>query len=151
MSKIKSFTLIELIIVIIIFGITSYLVFSNIKTTIHPLITPDKFREVFLPTGNLYIFRNKIYNDKNITNISITNPIVYDKNLKQIIFNRYKDKEVLFKYSIKNGIQNSYILECNEGIFVFKPLYTIKVNSLKEAQKLFSLEKYLPTDGNYYK
>jgi len=147
MQKI-AFTLIELIIVVIIIGISSYLVVSNVKTATNPIITPEKFREAFYPDKTLYMFRDS-FNTK--LNISLTNPIVYDKDLNQINFKRYKDKDVLFKYSIHNGIQNSYILECNEGIFVFKPLKTIKVNSLQKAQDILTMKEYMPKEGDFYK
>jgi len=143
--RIKAFTLIELIIVIIIFGVASYLVTSSIKST-SPIITPDKLRDVF-KNKTIYLFRDGF----SIKNIKITNPIVYNEKLQKITFKRYKDKEVIFKYSIHNGIQNSYILECNEGIFVFKPLETIKVYSLNEAKKILNYNEYLPKEGNYYK
>ena len=149
--RIKAFTLIELIIVIIIFGVASYLVTSSIHSSTKESITPDKFREVFKNT-TIYMFRDNflILNNKNVK-IKLTNPIVYDKDLKEIEFQRYKDKKVIFKYVIHNGIQNSYILECNEGIFVFKPLETIKVDSLQKAQEILTYKDYLPEDGNYYK
>jgi len=151
MSKIKAFTLIELIIVVILVGIISYIAVANIKTAINPAITPDKFRDILSPNANLFIFRDSISIDKNISNIKITNPVVYDKDLKKINFKNYNDKIVVFKYTIKNGIQNSYILACNEGIFVFKPLETIKTTSLQKAKELLNMSEYLPKEGSYYK
>ena len=151
MSKIKAFTLIELIIVVILVGIISYIAVANIKTAINPAINPDKLRDMLSPNANLFIFRDSISIDKNISNIKITNPVVYDKDLKKINFKNYNDKIVVFKYTIKNGIQNSYILACNEGIFVFKPLETIKTTSLQKAKELLNMSEYLPKEGSYYK
>ena len=143
--RIKSFTLIELIVVVVILSVVSYLVLTSIKTLNTQIITPDKLKDTFWPNGVFYLFRegNK--------SIKLTNPIVYDKNLNIIHFQKYKNKEVLFRYKIKNGIQNSYILKCNEGIFVFKPLEIIKVNSLNQAKKILSYKDYLPIEGSYYK
>jgi len=150
MSKIKGFTLIELIIVVIIFSIVSYLVITTLKTTTNKIVTPDKFREFFSPDITFYLLRDKIISDKKI-NIKLLNPVVYDKNLEQIEFKRYGDKNVLFKYELKNGIQNSYILECNSGIFVFKPLQTIKVKSLEEAKQILTMKNFIPESGSFYK
>jgi len=144
--RIKSFTLIELIIVIIIFGVASYLVTSSIKST-QTVITPEQFRD--FKNKTIYLFRDG-FSIKHVK-IKLTNPIVYDKDLKEIKFDRYNDKEVIFKYVVHNGIQNSYILESNEGIYVFKPLQTIKVNSLKEAQKILTYSDYSPKEGSFYR
>ena len=147
--RIKAFTLIELIIVIILFGVSSYLVLSNVKKVTTPILTSDKIIENYKDI-TIYMLRDKIISTKKIS-LKLTNPIIYDKNLKEIEFKRYEDKDVIFKYILKNGIQNSYILECNEGIFVFKPFETIKVSSLDEAQEILTYQEYAPQEGNYYK
>jgi len=138
--RIKSFTLIELIVVIVILSIVSLLILP--KNIISTKITPDKLRDILSPNGVFYLI------DKN-ESILLTNPIVYDKDLNIITFKKYKNKDVLFKYEVRDNIGDSYILKCDEGIYIFKPFYIKEVNSLQEAQKI--LNQYLPKEGSYYK
>ena len=152
MSRV-AFTLIELLIVVFIIGIVSFLViklpsFSNPKLKITDL------REILHPNKSFYLFSNGnnilIGSDKNKTfktlNITISAPIVYIYSNKRFIkkfFKRFDGKNVVFKYSEKRGIGKSFILVCDEGVYLFKPLWIKKVKNFEEAKREYLLSDYL--------
>lgn len=140
----KSFTLIELLIVIIIIGIVYFLALPSIHHS-NPQIKITNLRN-YIHNSTLYIFDD--YSNNKKLNLDIDNIKVYDFNLQKKLFSKYKDKNIIFKYEVKNGIGDSFILECNKGIFVFKPLHIYKVNSLNEAKHF--LDKYRPIKGSFY-
>ncbi len=151
MSKL-AFTLFELIIVVIIIGIVSFLVlklpsFSNSKS-----IKIEDLRDVLYPNGKLIITSNKIISTKKI-NIKITNPEVFvfrDNILLRKNFKDLNNSKILFEYNVKNGIGDSFILKCNEGIYVFKPFKIIKVFSFSEAKNRYLNMSYQPREGSLY-
>lgn len=151
MSKL-AFTLFELIIVVIIIGIVSFLVlklpsFSNSKN-----IKIEDLRDVLYPNGKLIITSNKIISTKKI-NIKITNPEVFvfrDNILLRKNFKDLNNSKILFEYNVKNGIGDSFILKCNEGIYVFKPFKIIKVFSFSEAKNRYLNMSYQPREGSFY-
>ena len=151
MSKL-AFTLFELIIVVIIIGIVSFLVlklpsFSNSKS-----IKIEDLRDVLYPNGKLIITSNKIISTKKI-NIKITNPEVFvfrDNILLRKNFKDLNNSKILFEYNVKNGIGDSFILKCNEGIYVFKPFKIIKVFSFSEAKNRYLNISYQPREGSFY-
>ena len=149
MSRV-AFTLIELLIVVFIIGIVSFLViklpsFSNPKLKIASL------REVLHPNKSFYLFSDGnnilIGSDKNKTlNITISAPVVYIYNNKRFIkkvFKRFDKKNVVFKYFEKRGIGKSFILVCDEGVYLFKPLWIKKVKNFEEAKREYLLSDYL--------
>ena len=148
----KAFTLIELLIVVFIIGIVSFLVislpsFNGKKYSIKDL------KKLTYPNGTFYLFQdgnNLLIKDKNKSiNISINLPEVLeykDGFFVKKIFNKFDGKKVIFKYSQKNGLGDFFILKCDEGIFVFKPLYIKKFNHLKEAEDFFLLKNYQKAD-----
>jgi len=149
MSKIKAFTLIELLIVIFIIGIVSFLVlklpsFSNPKLKIIDL------KELAHPNKTFYLFddgSNLLIGEKNKSlNISITAPIVYiykNQRFEKKEFKRFNNKNVIFKYKEKRGIGDSFILVCDEGVYLFKPLWIKKMKSFDMAKKEYLLSSYL--------
>ncbi len=151
MSKL-AFTLFELIIVVIIIGIVSFLVlklpsFSNSKS-----IKIEDLRDVLYPNGKLIITSDKIISTKKI-NIKITNPEVFvfrDNILLRKNFKDLNNSKILFEYNVKNGIGDSFILKCNEGIYVFKPFKIIKVFSFSEAKNRYLNMSYQPREGSFY-
>ena len=171
MSKL-AFTLIELIIVIIIIGIASFLViklpsFSSPKTTI------ENLREYLYPNGEFYLFDDgkemvlknkkwkKIKNEEDLEevinkskiNISFYAPVDYQydgQEFKRENFGYFFDKKIIFKYSVKNGIGESFILKNGEDYYVFKPFFIKKTSSFEEAKREFLLSKFTPKEGYYY-
>jgi prepilin-type N-terminal cleavage/methylation domain-containing protein len=171
MSKL-AFTLIELIIVIIIIGLVSFLViklpsFSSPKSTIEDL------RELLYPNGMFYLFNDgkeiilkngkfqKIKNEEDLEkvvknskiNINFDIPEVYIYNgeeFKRKDFGYFFDKKIIFKYSVQNGIGDSFILKNGEYCYIFKPFYIKKVNTFEKAKNEFLLIKFAPKTGEYY-
>jgi len=152
MSRV-AFSLIELIIVVILIGLVSFLVIKLPKYTFSPL-TPYDLRSYFHPNGKLWVFENgSNITDKNKSiNFKLTLPVVYvyEKGWKIKHFKPYLNKKVVFFYEIKRGIQNSFILKSEEGIFVFKPLFIYKVNSIQEAKEIYFNKKYPFEKGRIY-
>jgi prepilin-type N-terminal cleavage/methylation domain-containing protein len=154
MSKL-AFTLLELIIVVIIIGIVSFLVIKFPKNNSLSSLTPFGLRNYFYPTGKLVVFEDGInITDKNKSvNLKLTLPVVYvyeDNEWKIKNFNKFNNKEVVFEYEIKNGVQKPFILKCDEGIYVFKPLFVYKVSSLQEAKDLYFNKQYALEKGKIY-
>jgi len=155
--QIKAFTLLELLIVIFIIGIISFLSitlpsFNKIKYTVLDL------KKLTYPNGKFYLFADGsnllITNDKNKSiNIDINLPevLVYENEIfSKKTFEDFNNKKVIFKYIQENGIGDVFILKTDEGIYVFKPFLIKKFNSLKKAKDYFLLKKYQPTEGNYF-
>ena len=148
----RAFTLIELLIVIFIMMLASFLVismpsFKNKKYSIEDLKT------LTYPNGTFYLFNdgsNLLIKDKNSTlNISINLPEVLqykDGYFEKREFKNFHNKKVIFKYSQKNGLGDFFILKCDEGIFVFKPLYIKKFKNLNKAEDFYLLKKYQKVD-----
>ncbi len=151
MSKLKSFTLIELLIVVVLIGVISFLTIKLPTFKENKIIKIEELRDYFYPNGTLIITPDKIISSKKI-DIKITNPkvFIYNGEFKEKIFSDYNNSKVIFKYTQKNGINESFILKCNEGIYVFKPFYIKKVSSFNEAKKEFLLTAYQPKEGAYY-
>jgi len=120
MSKIKnSFTLIELLIVIILMGLFYFLSIS--------LITYKK-------SSNIKDLYTDLYPDGKI-DISKFNCNIYDyydgklRNIKKKF------------YFVKNGIGDSFILDCDNKVYLFRPFDIKEYNSTDEA--IETMEKYL--------
>ena len=147
--QIKAFTLIELLIVIFIIGVVSFLVLK-LPSFSNPQIKIENLKNLTYPNKIFYLFddgNNLLIGDKNKSlNIVITAPTVYiykdDKFIKKE-FKRINNKNVIFKYYENNGLGNSFILVCDEGVYLFKPLNIKKVSSLNEAKKEYLLSNYL--------
>jgi len=147
MSKL-AFTLIELIIVILIIGIVSSLVIKLPSLTSSTVKIED-LREYLYPNGEFYLFNDgeEVVKDKNVTlNIKFFAPEVYKYNgeFKRSDFGYLNDKKIVFKYSVKNGIGDSFILKNEDVYYVFKPFYIKKFNNFEEAKEAFLLNKYIP-------
>jgi len=150
--QLRAFTLIELLIVIFIMMLASFLVismpsFKNKKYSIEDLKT------LTYPNGTFYLFNdgsNLLIKDKNSTlNISINLPEVLqykDGYFEKREFKNFHNKKVIFKYSQKNGLGDFFILKCDEGVFVFKPLYIKKFKNLNKAEDFYLLKKYQKVD-----
>jgi len=155
MSKL-AFTLIELIIVILIIGIVSALVIKL------PSIAASKpkiedLRNYLYPNGVFYLLDDGeeiATKEKNTTlNIKFFAPEVYKYNgeeFKKVEFGRLNNKKIIFKYEVKNGIGDSFILKNEDAYYVFKPFFIKKYSSFEEAKKAFLLTEYMPKEGDYY-
>jgi len=150
--QLKAFTLIELLIVVFIIGIVSFLVisipsFNNKKYSILDL------KQLTYPNGTFYLFEdgsNLLVKDKNKSiNISINLPEVLEYKDGYFVkkeFKKFKGKKVIFKYSQKSGLGDFFILKCDEGVFVFKPLYIKKFSNLQKAEDFYILKNYQKAD-----
>ena len=150
--RVRAFTLIELLIVVFIIGIVSFLVislpsFNNKKYSIKDL------KKLTYPNGTFYLFQdgsNILIRDKNKSiNIAINLPEILEYKDGYFVkkeFKIFNGKKVVFKYSQKNGLGDFFILKCDEGVFVFKPLYIKKFNNLNEAENFYLLKDYQKAD-----
>jgi prepilin-type N-terminal cleavage/methylation domain-containing protein len=157
MSKLKAFTLIELLIVLVLISVATFLVITFQKPTTLSTITPENLREFLYPSGEFYLFDDgsnlAVLKDKNITNVNInlnTPEVLIYKNgyVEKKEFEDLNDKQVVFNYKVKNGIGESFILKANDKYYVFKPFIIEKTNSLEKAKDLFLLSQYRDKDNN---
>jgi len=145
----RSFTLIELILVVLLISLVTFLVIKlPVFKTKYGF---DNLRELLYPNGEIYIFKNSVLilkNGKKIKAEFSYNPFeVYGENFEKIDFGTKNGKKVLFHYRIKNGIGDVLIVK-EKRVYFFKPLWVLKFDSLDEAKKYVdSLE---PEMGRYY-
>ena len=156
MSKI-AFTLIELILVVILIGLISFLVIRLPSFVSSKEVTVLTLRKYLYPNGKFYLFSNGdeiAVKDKNLTlNLNFETPEVYVYNgnyFKQKEFNDLGNKKVIFKYIVKNGIGESFILQNGNKFYVFKPFLIKEFNSFSAAKDFFLLRNYQPKIGDYY-
>jgi len=158
MSKLKAFTLIELLVVTLLIAIVTFLIIK-LPSFLNPKIEIQDLRDFLYPDGKIFILEdNEIVvtkNDRNLTNfdLTITNPVVYkytEQDFEKVRFDPLNDKKVLFRYSVTNSLGDYFILQCDEGFFVFKPLYIKKAKDFEEAKKIFLLSEYQPREGEFY-
>ena len=154
--RLRAFTLIELLLVIVIISLTTSIVLSVSNTKKKYSIIDLK--QLTYPSGTFYVFSDNtnilIKNNKQKSiNIQITpyEVLIYENNaFYKKRFSDLEGKKVIFKYSQKNGIGDSFILVSKEGVFVFKPFIIKKFNSISNAKDFFLLNEYQPLQGNYY-
>jgi hypothetical protein len=151
-----AFSLIELIIVIILIGIISLLVIKIPSSFLKQLEIED-LRDFLYPNGILYFLDNKEIivqgEKKGKISLSIDNPIVYiydGQEFRAKDFSYLKNKKIIFKYEVKNGIGDSFILKNGNNYYVFKPFYIKKVSSFSKAKKEFLLTDFEPRVGSFY-
>ena len=156
MSKV-AFTLIELILVVILMGLISFLVIRLPSFVNKRKVTILTLRDYLYPNGEFYLFENGneiAIKDKNSTlNINFEAPKIYVYNgnyFKQKTFLDLGSKKVIFKYMVKNGIGDSFILQNGDKFYVFKPFLIKEFNSFSAAKDFFLLRKYEPKIGDYY-
>jgi len=121
MSKIKSsFTLIELLIVIILMGLFYFLSIGLITYKKSSSDIRDLYTDLY-PNGKIDIskFNCSVYD-------------YYDGKLRE-----FKKKF----YVVKNGIGDSFILDCDNKVYLFRPFDIKEYNSTDES--IESMEKYL--------
>jgi len=152
MSKL-AFTLIELILVVILIGLISFLVIKLPSFSSANHITILNLREFLYPNGKFYLFKNGkevAVKDKNYTlNLNFQLPVIYIYN-GSFFEKKYFENDIVFEYKVKNGIGDSFILENGNEFYVFKPFLIRKFNSLNKAKEFFLLNKYQPKIGEYY-
>jgi len=140
------FTLIELLVVIVLIGVISFLVIKLPSMSKNGSLTD--LREALLPDGSVTVFKNGAVEGKVKINLPCDNPVTYVFKNGEFEKKEYNES-VVFKYSVKNGIGESFILECG-GFYVFKPLFVKKAETMKKAQELFTNKDYKPSYGSYY-
>ena len=149
--QLRAFTLIELLVVVFLISLLSFFVIS--LPTNKKSYTILDLKELTYPNGTFYLYKNGnsiLQKDKNKTvNLKITLPEVYVYDDKGFIKKKF-NKNIAFKYSQKNGLGDFFILKCEEGVFVFKPLYIKKFNSLSGAKNFYLLKEYQLEEGNFY-
>ena len=157
MSKLKAFTLIELLIVVVLISVVTFLVITFQKPVSFSKITIEHLREYLYPNGEFYLFDDgsnlAILKDKNITNININlnapEVLIYKNGyFEKKEFEDLNDKQVVFSYKVQNGIGESFILKANDKYYVFKPFIIKKTNSFEKAKNLFLLNMFRDKEKN---
>ncbi len=157
MSAVRSFTLIELLIVVILIGIVSFLV-VRVPAIMQPPLQIEELRDYLSPDGKLIVFedgeavvlKNR---EKRETDLLISHPVVYkfvENRFEEVHFEPIGNRRVLFSYTVRHGLGDYFILGCDEGYFVFKPLIIQKKRTFEEAKRLFLFSDYQPFPGEYY-
>jgi len=156
MSKL-AFTLIELILVVILIGIISFLVIRLPSFVSKQEVSILTLRKFLYPNGRFYLFENGeelAVKDKNSTlNIPFETPVVYVYNGKfftKKYFGYLNNKKIVFEYRVKNGIGDSFILQNGNKFYVFKPFLIKEFSDFDDAKNFFLLERYQPKIGDYY-
>ena len=155
MSKL-AFSLIELILVVVLIGIISFLT-VKLPSFSSKNITVSDLRDVLYPSGEFYLFSDGtelLAKDKNQTlNLKFSLPEVFVYNgefFEKKEFGYLKNRKIVFKYTVKNGIGDSFILKNGDEFYVFKPFFIKKLNSFEEAKNFFLLKNFQPKPGEYY-
>ena len=176
-SKMKGFTLLELIVVVLIISIVSFLVFSatarNEKKKIEildPTTLPSTFRKSFKGQGDVDLYCiNKckecyVLQGKNIS--SYDGRINFGKDVEVHLlddnnhfvqiddFGRIKDKKICLRYHLyPNGSTTQMVIVNSKGIY-FLPSYfgdAKKVADMEEAKALWIKDEYsLKDSGSFY-
>jgi len=145
------FSLIELIIVVLIIGIVSFLAVKFPSFYLTSKIT-DLLDELS-PNGKIIVYKNgNMQSDKKVV-FDCNNPEVFEfinGEFEKKLYEKEDEKTPVFKYKVKNGIGDSFILKCQSGWYVFKPFSIKKINTKEEAEDLFLNKKYFPKIGSYY-
>ena len=118
-----AFTLLELILVIVLLSIFSFLVisFSGSRIEKDKIVSLQK---IIGKEGNIS------FNSLGCQNVEVYRYVGDDNFEKEV-----KGEEVV--YFMKNGIGDALILECDDRFYLFKPFYIKRVQSLEEAETLF--------------
>jgi hypothetical protein len=144
-----AFSLVELLIVIVLIGLISFLVIKLPSFSFPKSISVAGLRDALYPDGEMKVLINgKIISDKKVE-FNCKNPEVFEYVNGQFEKKEY-DKDIIFKYTVKNGIGDSFILKCENGYYVFKPFDIKKTDSFAKAEILFTNNEYKLEEGNYY-
>jgi prepilin-type N-terminal cleavage/methylation domain-containing protein len=143
------FTLIELIIVIFLIGIFSFIAIKF--PSVIDRKSFDNLREILYPNGEIFIFADKSVllrknNKEKFINFTFSPFEVYDIDGNLISFEDYKGKKVIFHYKIKNGIGDVLIVK-EKKVYYFKPLYVKVYKNLQELKNNLVL---VINEGEYY-
>lgn len=150
--QLRSFTLIELLIVIAIISFISIFIIV-VPSKTKSKLSIDELKEITYPNGSFYLLKNNeavLIKDRNKTvSISLTLPKVLEYKDGQFLKKEFGE-EVVFEYHQKNGLGDFFILVAEEGIYVFKPLFIKKFDTLKSAKEYYLLNNHQPLKDNYY-
>ena len=154
-----SFSLIEIIIVVILIGIASAIIITNPSKTSAAKINILQLRKILYPDGIYYLFDDGsdfvVKKDENRSglNIEINFPKVYIYKNGEFVekdFSEYKNKKIVFEYRVYNGIGESFILHSGNFFYVFKPFQIFKTDNMDRAEELFLNKAYFPAEGEVY-
>ncbi len=176
-KRMKGFTLLELIVVVMIVSIMSFLLFTSIaqkekkkNKALSPATLPSTFRQEFKGKGEVELFcinqckECYIVIDNTITayegQINLGEELeveMLDKDnrfYKVNDFGRIKDEKVCFRYHLyANGSTTKMVISNKQGIY-FLPSFFGKaqeVNDTEEAKTLWVKEEYsLDDSGAFY-
>jgi hypothetical protein len=145
------FTLLELIIVVFLIALISFLVIK--LPSFNKSYSYEDIRKLLYPSGVIYVFEdNKAViikkKKKKTINFKTQNAEVYNIDFERIKFKPFEDNKVVFKYVLKNGIGEVYIVKTSKKTYLFKPLWIKKFSSLNAIKNyLLSLQ---PALGEYH-
>jgi len=144
---VKGFTLIELLLVVLLIGLVSFLVIK--LPSFNKTYTFSDIREILYPDGEMYIFKDGKYlflkNSKKLkVNFRFLDFEVLNQDFERVEFPKYKEKEVLFHYRIKNGIGDVLIVK-EKNVYFFKPLWVLDFKNMQSLKKY--LESLQPVEG----
>jgi len=154
-----SFTLIELLLVVFLIGVISSLVIYIPTTYSSKRVEIQNLRDFLYPDGVFYLFEDgsnlAVMPDKNISNIdiNINFPEVFiykNGDFEKKEYNMLNDKQIVFKYSVKRGIGESFILAANSKFYIFKPFEITQKTTLQQAKDKFLNISYLYKEGEIY-
>ncbi|AZV45731.1 hypothetical protein C3L23_00085 [Nautilia sp. PV-1] len=146
-----AFSLIELIIVILIIGIVSFLVIRLPSFYFSSDITDLQSR--LSPNGEITVYKNGTVVSSKKVIFNCENPEVYEfinGSFEKKIYQKENEKTPVFKYRVENGAGESFILKCKNVWYVFKPFRILKFKNENEAENTFLNSKYFPKIGSYY-
>ncbi|GAB6075066.1 prepilin-type N-terminal cleavage/methylation domain-containing protein [Nautilia lithotrophica] len=145
------FSLVELIIVVLIIGIVSFLAVKLPSFYLTSKIS-DLLDELS-PNGEIVVYKNDdIVSNKKVV-FDCNNPEVFEfinGEFEKKLYEKEDEKTPVFKYKVVNGVGDSFILKCQNGWYVFKPFSIKKAKTEKEAEEMFLNKKYFPKIGSYY-
>ncbi|WP_457564267.1 hypothetical protein [Caminibacter sp.] len=146
MSAIKAFSLIEFILVVLLIGLVTFLVIK--LPSFNKIYTFNDLRNILYPNGEIYIFKDGYIILKNgkkqDINFRYSNFEVLNLDFEKVVFPKFKEKDVLFHYRIKNGIGDVYIVK-EKKVYLFKPLWEMRFDSLSSLKNYF--DSLQPVEG----
>jgi len=145
------FTLIELIIVVLIIGVVSYLAVK--LPSFYFSSDTGGILDALKPNGEITVYKNgDVVSDKKVV-FKCEKPEVFvfeNGNFEKKTYEKENEKQPVFKYRVENGIGESLILHCSGKWYVFKPFSVKGFDSFEEASSVFLNKEYFPKMGSYY-
>ena len=145
MRKLKAFSLIELILVVLLIGLVSFLVIK--LPNFNKSYSFENLRELLYPNGEFYLFENGNMiiknNEAKEINFRYKNFEVMNLNYERVEFPKFENRKVLFYYKMRNGIGDVLIVKSN-NVYFFKPLWVLKFKNIASLKKY--IDSLQPTE-----